>query len=123
MPMPIIGRDGIELDKRWSPHPETYLALAVDGFPNFFNLLGPNSGIGTGSLLAIMEAQVMYMARAIGKMQRERIRCHMEPKPEAVRAFDAYLEVRLSLLADLPWIVVCSWLMGARRGCRPTSRP
>ncbi|KAJ8475161.1 hypothetical protein ONZ51_g6747 [Trametes cubensis] len=91
MPMPIIGRDGIELNKRWSPHPETYLALAVDGFPNFFSILGPNSGIGTGSLLAIMEAQVMYVARAIGKMQRERIRS-MEPKLEAVRAFDAYLE-------------------------------
>ncbi|KAH9888553.1 FAD/NAD-P-binding domain-containing protein [Cubamyces lactineus] len=91
MPMQIIGRDGLELNKRWSPHPETYLSLAVDGFPNFFNLIGPNSGIGTGSLLAIMEAQVMYIARAIGKMQRERIRS-MEPKPEAIRAFDAYLE-------------------------------
>lgn len=91
-PFPIIGRNGIDVRDRWTPHPETYLTIAVDGFPNWFMSSGPNGGIGSGSLLAIIERQVGYAVDAAVKMQRERLKS-IEPKAEARRDFDEYLEV------------------------------
>ncbi|EMD35687.1 hypothetical protein CERSUDRAFT_116421 [Gelatoporia subvermispora B] len=88
---PMIGRGGVKLQDRWSPHPETYLALAVDGFPNWTFSLGPNGAIAVGLLLHIMEHQVLYAVKIAQKLQRERYKS-IEPKPEVVKAFDQYLE-------------------------------
>jgi len=88
---PIIGRNGVNLQDRWSHHPVTYLTMAVDGFPNWFYAFGPNSGVGSGSLLVLMEREVDYIIKIISKLQRERIKS-IEVKKEAVDDFDAYLE-------------------------------
>ena len=66
--------------------------MCVDGFPNWFMALGPNSGVGSGSLLVLMERQVDYAVEAARKMQRERLRS-IEVKREAVEDFDEYLEM------------------------------
>ncbi|KAL7277474.1 hypothetical protein ACG7TL_008395 [Trametes sanguinea] len=91
LPFEVIGRNGLDLNTKWTPHPVTYLSVAVDGFPNMFHLLGPNANVGTGSLLAIMEFQVAYAVQATAKLQRERLKS-IEVKPEAVRDFDSYIE-------------------------------
>lgn len=96
LPFPIIGRGGLALNDKWAPHPVSYLSVAVDGFPNMFMSLGPNSGVGSGSLLALMEYQVGYAVQATAKLQRERLKS-IEVKPEAVHDFDRYLEVSCSL--------------------------
>lgn len=90
-PFPILGRHSTPLSTRWTPHPEAYLSLAVDGFPNLFWGLGPNSGVNSGSLLVLMERQVDYAVDATLKMQRERIAC-MEVKASAVRAWREYMK-------------------------------
>ena len=70
-PFPIIGRSGLTLSDRHKIYPESYLSLAVDGFPNFFQQLGTNSGVGSGSLTIILERIGDYIIQAIRKMQRE----------------------------------------------------
>lgn len=90
-PFPIVGRNDIPLSSRWRPHPEAYLALAVDGFPNLFWGLGPNSGLNSGSLLVLMEKQVEYAVAATLKMQRERI-ASLEVKESAVSAWREYMK-------------------------------
>ena len=89
----MVGRKGVELREKWAPHPKTYLSMCVDDFPNWFFSLGPNSAVGSGSLLAVIEHQVDYAVAAAGKMQRERLKS-MEVKREAVEDYDEYLEVR-----------------------------
>ena len=66
--------------------------MCVDGFPNWFMSLGPNSGIGSGSLLVMIEREVDYAVAVTRKMQRERLKS-VEVTPEALRDFDEYLEV------------------------------
>ncbi|EMD35981.1 hypothetical protein CERSUDRAFT_96205 [Gelatoporia subvermispora B] len=88
---PMIGRGGVLLQDKWRPHPETYLTICVDGFPNWFFSLGPNGCVGSGSLLIIMERQVAYAVQAAQKLQRERLKS-IEAAPAAVRDFDQYLE-------------------------------
>ncbi|KAF8428410.1 hypothetical protein L210DRAFT_3564312 [Boletus edulis BED1] len=90
-PFPVVGRSGLTLQQRYDPHPVTYLSICTDGFPNWFGSLGPNSAIGTGSLLIIIEREVEYAAAVLFKMQRERLKS-IEVKREAVEDFDQYLE-------------------------------
>lgn len=92
---PVIGRNGVNLRDKYTPHPRTYLSVAIDGFPNWFQSLGPNSAVGAGSLLLVLERQIDYAVAATLKMQRERLKS-MEVKREAVDDFDEYLEVNKS---------------------------
>ena len=94
---PMVGRGGATIQGKWAPHPETYLAVCTDGFPNWFMALGPNSGVGSGSLLVLIERQVDYAVEAARKMQRERLKS-IEVKREAVEDFDEYLEVGVGVL-------------------------
>ena len=69
------------------------MSVAVDEFPNMFMALGPNSIIGAGLLMGILEFSVMYAVQAAAKMQRERLKS-IEVKAKAVMDFDRYIEVR-----------------------------
>ncbi|EJD00095.1 FAD/NAD-binding domain-containing protein [Fomitiporia mediterranea MF3/22] len=90
-PFSIVGRGGKTLNERFSPHPVTYLTVCTDGFPNWFMSLGPNSGVGSGSLLVLIERQIDFAVAAAMKLQREHLKT-IEPKAEAVADFDEYLE-------------------------------
>ncbi|PSR73745.1 hypothetical protein PHLCEN_2v10435 [Hermanssonia centrifuga] len=90
-PFPIIGRDGVDLCDKWTPTAKTYLSVCVDGFPNCFFGLGPNSTIGTGSLIPMIEHQVDYAVQVAMKLQRERLKS-IEVKKRAVEDFDRFIE-------------------------------
>ncbi|KAM7196083.1 FAD/NAD(P)-binding domain containing protein [Rhypophila sp. PSN 637] len=89
-PFPVVGRGGQTLRSRWSPIPESYLSLAIDGFPNYLMMFGPNSAIGFGSLTKILEAETDYVCAIIRKLQKEDY-ATIEPKPERVKDFTAYI--------------------------------
>lgn len=90
-PFPMIGRNGVSLASKWKPHPRSYLSICVDDFPNWFYSLGPNSAVGSGSLLALIEYQVEYAVKVALKMQREGLKS-IEVKREAVEDYDEYIE-------------------------------
>jgi|SRR5882762_2231793 len=93
LPFPFLGRAGVSLQDVYTPQPKTYLSVCVPGFPNWFQALGPNSSVGSGSLLVVIERQVEYAIKATSKLQRERLRS-IEVKKEATKDFDDYVEVR-----------------------------
>lgn len=91
-PFAVVGRDGhTTLAQRWRARPESYLSLAVDGFPNYLMMFGPNSAIGFGSLTRILEAEADYVVRLVRKMQKEDYAA-VEPRQERVRDFTAYVD-------------------------------
>lgn len=89
--IPIIGRNGTNLQDRWRGRPETYLSLAVDEFPNFFQSLGPNAGLGNGNLLIIVEAIAHYVGQVLAKLSMGNVKS-VEPKREAVKNFTDYCD-------------------------------
>ncbi|EKM83931.1 hypothetical protein AGABI1DRAFT_117401 [Agaricus bisporus var. burnettii JB137-S8] len=93
--IPIIGRNGVDLADKYTPYPRTYLGVAVDGFPNFFHVFGPNSSVAAGSLLLVIERQAEYIVQAVLKIQRERLKS-MEVKVEAIDDFYQYSETSFS---------------------------
>ncbi|KAH9841071.1 FAD/NAD-binding domain-containing protein [Rhodofomes roseus] len=88
---PIIGRSGVSIQEKWQPDPTTYMAICVDGFPNWFMTMGPNSCVSSGSQLTVIERQIDYMVEVTRKLQRERLKS-IDVKREAVKAFDDYIE-------------------------------
>lgn len=95
---PIIGEGGIHLFSErqqspdsFRPRTATYLSMMTDNFPNMFMFLGPNSGLGAGNLLIILEKIADYTAQALRKMQTEDIR-FMQPKSQAVDDFTGFCD-------------------------------
>ncbi|KAJ5825359.1 hypothetical protein N7474_002497 [Penicillium riverlandense] len=93
---PIIGSGGVSLAEKWKDTPENYLSVTTDGFPNFFICLGPNSGLGEGNLLLLIEKSIDYFTECMQKMQRDNIRS-MTVRRDAVRRFTKYCDQYFSL--------------------------
>lgn len=68
---PVRGRREVTLADVWSEYPRAYLGTMVPGFPNFFVVTGPNTGIGHTSAIFMIEAQMRYIMRAV-RWARER---------------------------------------------------
>ncbi|POR38890.1 Uncharacterized protein TPAR_00894 [Tolypocladium paradoxum] len=89
-PFPVVGRGGETLEKKFAPFPATYISLAVDDFPNYFMMLGPNSAVGAGSLTCLLEAEGDYIVKCIRKLQKEDY-ATMVPKRARVQDFSDYV--------------------------------
>jgi cation diffusion facilitator CzcD-associated flavoprotein CzcO len=62
----ITGRDGVKLNEQWaSKGMNTHLGITVNGFPNAFFLLGPNTGLGHNSVVFMIEQQIKYVLSAM----------------------------------------------------------
>jgi cation diffusion facilitator CzcD-associated flavoprotein CzcO len=93
-PYELRGRDGRDLNKEWVKGGEGYFGVAVTGFPNFFMLVGPNSGLGNNSMVFMIESQINYVMDALAKM-RDRSVQWVDVKPEVQRVYNEKLTQRL----------------------------
>ncbi|HXL98518.1 MAG TPA: NAD(P)/FAD-dependent oxidoreductase [Rhizomicrobium sp.] len=59
--MRVTGRGGRQLADDWKDGAQAYYGIAVSGYPNFFMLLGPNTGLGHNSIIFMIEAQTRYI--------------------------------------------------------------
>ena len=117
--IPIIGRNGRNLQDRWRGRPETYLSLAVDEFPNFFQSLGPNAGLGNGNLLIIVEAIAHYVGQVLAKLSRGNVKS-VEPKKEVVENFTNYCDAYFKRTV---FSAECgSWYKSSPPGASPEER-
>lgn len=90
-PFPIVGVNGKTLKERYAQFPEAYMGVVTDGFPNFFHVLGANSGVASGSLTKIIESQGDYIVKCIRKLQKEDLRS-MDISARAIRAWVRLVE-------------------------------
>ncbi|KAK4690528.1 hypothetical protein P7C71_g6283, partial [Lecanoromycetidae sp. Uapishka_2] len=88
---PLYGINGQSLNEKWQERNSTYLSMMVDGFPNYFMSLGPNSALGTGNLLMLIERQAAYFASCLAKLQLQNI-LTIQPKPQAVDNFSSFCD-------------------------------
>jgi len=71
----VSGLDGEDLADAWAhENPRAYLGIAVPGFPNFFMMGGPNTGLGHGgSTIFQAESQARYITGLVVHMIESRI--------------------------------------------------
>jgi cation diffusion facilitator CzcD-associated flavoprotein CzcO len=82
----VVGKGGIEIHEAWGNRMTAYLGVTVSGFPNFFILLGPNTGLGHNSVILMIEAQVRYTMKCL-KLMNRRNRRVIEVRPETQQRF------------------------------------
>lgn len=67
-PMTVRGLNGEDLTTAWKNGPEAYLGMSVTGFPNFYLMYGPNTNLGGGSIIYMLESQARYIVDAVRKL-------------------------------------------------------
>jgi len=89
----IHGRGGRVLSEEWKSGPQAFRGVAIAGYPNYFMLMGPNSGLGHNSVLFMIESQVRYIEQCLRWLERGRLAA-VEVTAEAQRAYATAIERR-----------------------------
>ncbi|AYF73435.1 NAD(P)/FAD-dependent oxidoreductase [Nocardia yunnanensis] len=109
-PMHIYGLHGRKLADEWSPEgARAFLGMSVPGFPNLFMMYGPNTNVGSGSIIYMLESQARYIRQVIEYLAAHPGRS-LSARPDAEQSWDAWLQRRL---ADTPWNFCSSWYRNA----------
>jgi cation diffusion facilitator CzcD-associated flavoprotein CzcO len=92
----VKGRDGRTLADVWSEHGmASYKGTTTAGFPNLFQIVGANTGLGHSSMVFIIESQIAYIVSALQQMEAGRI-ATVEPKPAVQAAWNDDLHRRMA---------------------------
>lgn len=96
-PMPrgaVFGRGGKDIVEVWKDGAEAYKGTTQAGFPNFYMLMGPNTGLGHNSMVYMIESQIQYVMDALKTMRRERIRS-LEVRADVQARYNVGLQEKL----------------------------
>ncbi|QRY43557.1 NAD(P)/FAD-dependent oxidoreductase [Mycolicibacterium boenickei] len=115
----VTGENGVSLHDTWSDGAFAYLGMAVPGFPNFFMLYGPNTNVGSNSVIFILEAQARYVVRALKHLRRKR-KSYVAVRPSAMTAFLADID---RWMQGTVWLTRCSSYFRAPSGRVVTQWP
>ncbi|HEU5108211.1 MAG TPA: NAD(P)/FAD-dependent oxidoreductase, partial [Micromonosporaceae bacterium] len=91
----VRGVDGRTLVETWGDSMRAHLGTMIAGFPNFFMLSGPNTGLGHTSVVLMIEAQIGHVLDALAFL-RERGYAALAPRPGAQAAYSARIDAGLA---------------------------
>eukprot|EP00300_Choanocystis_sp_HF-7_P040347 c6826_g1_i1.p1 GENE.c6826_g1_i1~~c6826_g1_i1.p1 ORF type:complete len:562 (+),score=89.42 c6826_g1_i1:1-1686(+) len=106
----VSVRGGAELKKVWDGTPQAFYGLCHPTTPNFFILYGPNTNLGAGSIISMIEAQTDFVARMVGETIAagyDTVRVKQEP-------FDKFIQRIYAALRKTPYTANCAnWYTNA----------
>ena len=106
--MDIRGEGGLPLAEWWKDGSEAYRATLVPNFPNYFLVTGPNAGVGTTSIVHLIEQSVGWIVQAIQKAGED---LSISVSNDVTRTFNEALQKELS---QTVWASGCkSWYLTA----------
>ncbi len=115
----VRGVDDMALSQTWRDGAYAYLGMTVPGYPNFFMLYGPNTNVGSNSVIFMLEAQAHYIVRALKHMRR-RNKNYIEVRSDVVARFLAKVDVWMQTTV---WLTRCSNYFRAANGRVVTQWP
>jgi cation diffusion facilitator CzcD-associated flavoprotein CzcO len=91
----IKGRDGTTLGDVWAEHGmASYKGTTTAGFPNLFQIVGANTGLGHSSMVFMIESQIAYILSALDQMETGEI-ASVEPTAAAQQAWTEDMQRRM----------------------------
>ncbi|WP_170929129.1 flavin-containing monooxygenase [Mycobacterium paraense] len=115
----VCGERGVTLRDVWRDGAHAYFGMAVPGFPNFFMLYGPNTNVGSNSVIFMLEAQARYIVRALKYLRRKNKR-YVAVRPDALGDFMAKVD---RWMVGTVWTTQCSNYFRAANGRVVTQWP
>jgi cyclohexanone monooxygenase len=115
----VTGEGGVTLRDVWRDGAHAYLGMAVPRFPNFFMLYGPNTNVGSNSVIFVLEAQARYIVRALRYLRRKG-KSYVAVRPSAMAAFLAKID---RWMQGTVWTTQCSNYFRAANGRVVTQWP
>jgi cation diffusion facilitator CzcD-associated flavoprotein CzcO len=92
----VVGRGGRSLAQVWADGGmASYKGTTTHGFPNLFQLVGANTGLGHSSMVFMIESQIAYVLDAIATMQVHRYAA-VEPRRDLQDAWNRDLQRRMA---------------------------
>lgn len=104
-PMKVLGLGGRSLAQTWRDGARAYLGLTVPGFPNLFCVYGPNTNLGTGSIVYLLERQARYLRQAVQVLARPGV-SYLDVREDVEERYDRELQRRLG---SSVWTGCTSW--------------
>ncbi|MGY6655264.1 flavin-containing monooxygenase [Amycolatopsis sp. TRM77291] len=101
----IEGLGGRALSDAWKGGARAYLGMTVPGFPNLFCVYGPNTNLGAGSIIYMIERQARYIRQAVEHLAKPEV-SYMDVVPEVEQAYDEEIQRRLGRSV---WTSCASW--------------
>jgi cation diffusion facilitator CzcD-associated flavoprotein CzcO len=100
----VYGQGGRSLEQEWAHNQEAYRGGCVTGFPNYWMVTGPNTGVATTSVVYMVEQMVRFIIRMIEAAGENSL---ITVKRSAQEAYNARLQAALD---DSVWASGCnSW--------------
>ena len=100
----VTGPNGRTLSQAWSDAPIAYEGCMVAGFPNYYFVTGPNTGVGSTSMIFMIEQSARWIVQCIKTAGEQGL---IAPTREAMLAYDTEIQ---SALASTVWATSCrSW--------------
>lgn len=94
-PGQLVGRDGFDFGERNNTVGiEAYKGTTCAGLPNYFFMMGPNTGLGHNSQIYMIESQLEYLDSAL-KLMRKRGLAAVEPKRDVQDKFNDAIQNRV----------------------------
>ncbi|MFD8317108.1 flavin-containing monooxygenase [Kitasatospora purpeofusca] len=90
----VFGADGTSFAEKWKEGMEALRGSTVHGFPNFFFVIGPNTGLGNSSMILMIESQLNYLIDALTRLD-EIGATAMQPTARAQRRWNLELQHRM----------------------------
>jgi cation diffusion facilitator CzcD-associated flavoprotein CzcO len=119
-PFEVRGKGGVDLNEHWKAEgAQAYLGTTVAGFPNFFIISGPNTGLGHSSLILMIESQVTHIMSALEAFRKLRARA-IEVRREVEAVYNRHLQTRLERSV---WASGCASWYRTRTGRNTTLWP
>ncbi|MBB5855811.1 flavin-containing monooxygenase [Amycolatopsis umgeniensis] len=101
----VEGLGGRSLSDAWKGGARAYLGMTVPGFPNLFCVYGPNTNLGAGSIIYMIERQARYIRQAVEHLARPEV-SYMDVVPEVEQRYDEEVQRRLG---GSVWSACASW--------------
>ena len=111
----ITGRAGQKLKDKWENGPQTYLGIAIAGFPNLFAITGPGSPSVLSNMPVSIEQHVEWISGCIEHMRKYRI-ATMEATEDAETQWTAHVA---SVANSSLMTMANSWYVGANIPGKP----
>ncbi|HCA84503.1 MAG TPA: cyclohexanone monooxygenase [Streptomyces sp.] len=91
----ITGADGATLSETWKGGMEALRGASVPGFPNLVTIIGPNTGLGTSSMILIIEAQLNYAMDHLKQLDVLGGKVALDVRPAALAAWTGQVQERM----------------------------